>query len=335
MLILTVIFLSIFLSYSIYFYLNKAQRSRQGQFQRNFVTPPKELLRKDLDPAGVYYFAGKDENSIWLGNEKAPLELLTIAIDKGFSVIGKTLPIRASFERGQLAYVNYPFYIFINGRKRLVQSGMLTSSQPIHTDTISLSFDVAGAAADSAFWLRVSTDKGFQLGYYKLGHTLKETSALTTRGLSALSRDGILLYDERMHLSAYVYFYRNSFLLFDKEGKASKAVNTIDTVSFAQVDLGKPDMKGTRRKNTSTQSINYRADISNSYMYIYSRARTSAQADVNRDSIVIDAYAVNENRYVYSFLVLKKFNNEVIQDLRIVYPYIFLLVKTKVIILKM
>jgi len=136
-------------------------------------------------------------------------------------------------------------------------------------------------------------------------------------------------------MAAYVYYYRNSFLILNTVREHVITINTIDTMSYAQVDVGKPNSAGVRRKSTSTISFNYRADFSDSLMYIYSRARSSVQADIDRDSIVFDVYSARERNYISSFLLAKKYNNETIQDFRIVYPYIFLLLRNNLIIMKM
>lgn len=332
---LLIIFVSIFLSYSIYFYYFKTQRAQQGEFVRRFVNPPKEIMRKDLDPAGLYFFAGKNKSRIWLGSEKNPLQLLEIKIDKAFSSETRMIPINASFEKGQLTFVNFPVFIFTNGRRHAIQWGAFGSYQNFQLDTLRPSFDIASAADDSAFWLRASTDSGFQLAYKKWGDTIIETNFLTTKGRSNLSRDGMLVSDETSKMAAYVYYYRNSFLILNTVREHVITINTIDTMSYAQVDVGKPNSAGVRRKSTSTISFNYRADFSDSLMYIYSRARSSVQADIDRDSIVFDVYSARERNYISSFLLAKKYNNETIQDFRIVYPYIFLLLRNNLIIMKM
>ncbi|SHM89825.1 hypothetical protein SAMN05444266_11343 [Chitinophaga jiangningensis] len=320
-------------TYSVCFYYLEFTKKKQGAFVRLFGNKYPRLFKEISLAPGYYFFAGKDSGRIWLGNEKLPNYLLSVDTNSRSDTSGIVVPGSTvnKAEKGLLCYIQYPYFLLVNGAKRNVKFGNMEFSTLNGVDTTRLSFDIANPAGDSTFLLRVNTLEGLQLAYYTIGDTLNLTNVLTTWGVSQLSRDGILLFDEQQKISSYVYFYRNLFVVFDKHRIDS--INTLDTVSFALADVGNADSQGKRRKNTPTVSYNYRADISNGNMYILSKARTSLQSNIDRDSVVIDIYSINKKKYTSSMIISKKYGNESIQDFRVIYPYMFLLFEGKLIVL--
>ncbi|MBV7532757.1 hypothetical protein [Chitinophaga sp. sic0106] len=333
MAVIVFISLVIMSTYSVYFYYSEFTKKKQGAFVRIFSNHHPGLFKEIALAPGYYYFSGKDSGRIWLGNEKLPGYLLSVVTNGRFDTSGIVLPGSADIkaEKGQLGYIQYPYFLLVNGAKRNIKFGNVDLFTSNGVDTTRFSFDIANPAGDSTFLLRINTFDGLQLAYYTIGETLKLTNVLTTRGLSQLSRDGILLFDEQRKISSYVYFYRNLFVVFDKHKIDS--INTLDTVSFALADVGNADSEGKRRKNTPTVSYNYRADISNGNIYILSKARTSLQSNIDRDSVVIDIYSINKKKYTSSMVIPKMYGNEPIQDFRVIYPFMFLLLEGKLIVL--
>lgn len=321
-------------AYSVYFYFVEVTKQKQGSFIRHFTHKYPTVSKRISLPPGYYYFAGKDRSRIWLGNEKAPNHLFSVSRDGEIHTnsLNSVQKDNAKIERGQLAYIGYPYYIMVNGAKKQIRFGHVAYSSEMGVATTPFSFDIASPAGDSTFLLRINTADGFQLAYYTPGQSLVKTSHLTTQGLSQLSRDGMILFDEREKLSAYVYYYRNLFIVFDRYRTAS--INTIDTVSFSLANVGEADVGGKRMKNTSTIAFNYRADISNRNMYIISKARSSLQSPVDRDSVVIDMYSVTDSKYVSSFTIPKHFKGKPIQDFRVLYPYMFILTENELILMR-
>jgi len=333
--VLGLIFSIITFSYSFYFLFFNGKGKSHGNFIRVIQESKPEVIGfLDLLPKERYYFAGKDSNSLWLGNENTPFQLIKISFGSTFDTSVILLPHYKKALPGTLAYICYPYFTVINGPQKQVLRGNVNDSSEIATFVVDRNFDIGCLVGPDAIVLRLLTPDGFQLARYKHGGTLKELNALSTKGVSILSRDGVMMYDGQTQLFAYTYFYRNSIVFYDNSFSRKWEMNTIDSITFPLISLGAADKSGTRRMNVPPSTVNFRADMSNGKIVIYSKATSSKPPIVNRDMATFDVYSINEKRYISSFLIPDKYNGQKIQDFRVYYPYLFLLCKDKVVLMK-
>ncbi len=335
MIYLIIIFLFVILSYSLFFLSRVRRISIDGVFIRkyvetNWVVEDEFLLTTSLE----YYFSGKNENSMWLSNERNQLKALKLdLLNRDTIQYSLYLPKMMRLHRGISVCLHYPGYAVMDGYQRILFVGSLLWDIPDRVDSLPYFFDDAVAINDTSFIIRLTKGNEMQLALLN-GKSLKESNALNTVGNSVLSRDGILIYDKDSNLCAYIYYYRNEYILMNKDLDTIVIGKTIDSITIPNIDVGLRDNEGQRMINTAMPAINAKADLSGEKLYILSNAKSSMeQYKYRRDSAVVDVYNVKKQKYDFSFRIPRNYKSDKLVNFRVTMNKLVLLFEHRIIVL--
>ncbi|WP_297332647.1 MauE/DoxX family redox-associated membrane protein [Flavobacterium sp.] len=293
---------------------------RENNFTRRFLQHP-VLEDKIYDlKYNSYYFAGSHEGKIYLGNYTAP-NILTI-IDSSFTrTHSRTIRLdvfRQPFRSAKIK-VEYPYFFVYDGSLPVVFKGLLDTMEANKT------------AMDTYFsQLEIITPNYFA---FKTLSNLEKTNILGTVALKEVpdvslhydllekqahgifDTDGLLLRDKGDDNLIYGYFYRNEFLVMDRSLKLIRRLNTIDTVSKAQVKVRQlPD--GTYKMEAPPLQVNKNMTAYNQVLLIQSNLMGRYESrEIWDNASIVDMYATDEQRYLGSFFINDRGKNKMAQML--------------------
>lgn len=280
--------------------------------RNNFIRRMPDQVHKvnDLDlKFNSYYFAGTVNNQIYLGNVTAPLKLTSI--DTSFKtkkeinieLNKQNLPFRAIQIQVQ------PNYFFVydgtipaifrgktgNWNANLIYSNGLTFTNPVFTDSVSLSYKT-----------RKSNGQGI------LGRTIVSPKIKTITNSTLLQKqidgifdiDGNLLFDNQTNKLLYLYYYRNQFIIAQPNLKPIHHGKTIDTISKAQIQVAYNQAKNERKLSAPPLMVNKYGFAHKGLLFVQSALIGKFEdAKMWEQASVIDVYNYQNNSYIASFYV--------------------------------
>ncbi|MCX2681941.1 hypothetical protein OOZ15_18465 [Galbibacter sp. EGI 63066] len=281
-------------------------------FERKLITDRISLVDAISLNKKAYYFAGHDEDTIYLGNYKTPTELIKITLPTLHTTY---INIRLGKEGSIQPYKSYtvdvqpPYFYFMEGTIPILKRGMLNNWQPkrfMYDSTYFISAVPTGKKRMALKSISRKT-KEYALGLEQDIYPNIELryDILEKQIDGVFCTDGQMLFSEELSKLIYIYYYRNQFMVMDTEVKLLYRSNTIDTISQVQV---KPvtTQNGAVRKLASPQFlVNRNAATNNQYLYIYATgmAKNDSYDDFKKAS-TIDLYDLRkQGTYSYSFRV--------------------------------
>lgn len=281
-------------------------------FDRTLVTDKITYVDAISLTKKAYYFAGHEEDTIYLGNYKTPTELLKITLATlDTTYISIQLDQEDSIQRYRRYTVDIrpPYFYFMEGTTPILKRGMLNNWQPqrfMYDSTYFISAvpmgkkkvalkSISKKTQEYALGLQQDTDPKIELKYDILEKQID----------GVFCTDGQMLFSKELSKLIYIYYYRNQFMVMDPKIKLLYRSNTIDTISRVQI---KPvaSQGGNIRKLASPQFlVNRRAATNDQYLYVYATgmAKNDNYDNFKRGS-TIDLYDLQKNgAYSHSFRV--------------------------------
>ncbi|HVI45738.1 MAG TPA: hypothetical protein VM802_12760 [Chitinophaga sp.] len=301
-------------------WLEEVKANHLNGFERNFLYEiPIKKAEWSIDRSD-WYVAGFTGEHIYVAN----LEFLNYLID--VNIVEKEthrvmVHIGASWSKPRLGaalmVLDSSFYI-ADGSSSIVFLGGIENWEVEKTDTVRTRFDIGIPISDSKIILRLVRNKAFMLGISN-GKTLNiNDSLLTQQDEGIMSMDGLMKYDRRQGRFVYTYFYRNQFIVCDSLLTVLYRGNTIDTVQYEKIKVGKPDRNGDVRMSAPPLVVNKQVAIDNAHLYIASGIRADNEGrKANQQNAVIDAYDLSNGKYLFSFYIPNEYQ-EKLSDFRII-----------------
>jgi hypothetical protein len=304
-------------SVALLFAFSERKMHRNNAFQRRYIPQPIETLYEFTLEWDSYYIAGMDKEKIYLGNYTAPLYLDEINIMQRklekyrVSVSDTTLPYRRVRTE-----VKPPYFYLGDGTVPIVFRGNLQDKKalPYYTDTYFLHFVVADTSNLGIVGISEST------GNTTLGVIGTENGApevkfndniLRKQVDGVIDADGFLLWNERHQDFVYVYRYRNTFEVIDKQQNHLFTGRTIDTIANAILDLA--FYKETEQYKLGAKSVvvNKASATDGDYLFIESeRLGKFDDADLRETTSILDIYNIADRSYVFSFYLYHDIGKE-------------------------
>lgn len=309
------------LVFALYFVSNKINRDPNG-FIRLFkpdLLKPQRML--DLE-YNSYYIAGAGNDSFYLGNYTAPLQLLVT--DKEIRnkkyrpiYLPKPSPV---FKDQLVSYVYGNDLYLMEGRSPLVYTGHLSGL------TVRLS------RQKNPFLSAVPLSSGSSI-IRTYNHSLKRSvlakSTNDSAGLSVnpdilktqvdglFCTDGLFNYDPASSNLVYTYFYRNEFIRMDTNLHVLLKGKTIDTISNAQIRLAEVKSDSSLTMSAPPLMVNHHACIDPQYLYVHSGLKANNEAiETFKKYSVIDVYSLQTGQYQFSFY-LPNYENEKLTNFKV------------------
>ncbi len=293
---------------------------RENNFTRRFLQHP-VLEDKVYDlKFNSYYFAGSHEGKIYLGNYTAP-DILTI-IDSSFTrAHSKTIRLDVSTQlfRSAKIKVEYPYFLVYDGSLAVVFKGLLDTMEAKKT-AMDTYFSQLEAVTPNYFAFKTlsSREKTNILGTVTLNEVPEVSlhyDLLEKQVNGIFDTDGLLLRDKGNDNLIYSYFYRNEFLVMDRNLQLLRRLNTIDTVSQAQVKVRQlPD--GTYKMEAPPLQVNKNMTVYDQVLLIQSNLMGRYESrEIWDNASVVDMYATDEQQYLGSFFINDRGKNKMAQML--------------------
>ena len=277
-------------------------------FIRNFPYSPNKVHEADLK-FNSYYFAGFNDDTLYLGNTTAPLVVTTVD-----STLSKRKQNSIVLETENLPFqalkleVNQTGFYLIDGTVPVIfrgnQNEGWNAALAWQGDTY---FSQARAVDSTYIAIRCfDRDNSFTLAGIDLKNgTVSITRSLLQRQIDGrFDVDGILMSDHTRKNFAYQYYYRNQFLVADAHLKLLSRGKTIDTVHKAQIKVAYVKSRKEYKLSAPPFMVNKNACIDNGYLFVQSALRGRFEKeDMWKESSIIDVYDATANRYISSFYV--------------------------------
>ncbi|GAA3623412.1 hypothetical protein GCM10022397_06450 [Flavivirga jejuensis] len=292
------------------FTLSEKGLHRDNSFIRRFPGHP-AIKAKALDLTyNSYYIAGADAGQIYLGNFTAPLNLMILDTS-----LQKKQEIRLALDQDSLLFqfvqlrVIPPYFFLVDGITPYISRGNTTDwkahsimDKPAYFSKVT-PIDSASLAIQSVS----SRTKENVLGKISLSDTSKVTFSynLLQRQIDGLfDTDGVLQYNHQLQKLVYTYFYRNQYIVADKDLQLNFFGKTIDTISRAQIKVGTITSKNQQKLAAPALLVNKYSATYGSYLFVNSKLIGRYESiDIWKQASIIDVYNLMDNTYEFSFYV--------------------------------
>jgi hypothetical protein len=300
------------------FLMSERQVHRNNAFTRRY--PPHPIVKQyDLDIGyNSYYIAGMHQNQLYLGNSTAPWHLLQIDLKKKDTAHIKLTPKDKGMEyRSIKIHVDPPHFFVMDGLAPFVLRGRVGQwiGEPWMRDRAYFNKAIPLDSNSLVIRTRSARTQEFTLGTIKKmdSFQVKLYPSLLQKQIDGVfDVDGILLKDMQDDQTAYVYYYRNQFMVMDPLPSNPRRQRTIDTVQWAQIQIADKNRKGRIQMKAPPLKVNKSAAMNHDLMLIQSDrlGRNEDKAMLDQTSI-IDVYNHRKGTYEFSFYLYDIKNNKV------------------------
>nr|WP_139149444.1 MauE/DoxX family redox-associated membrane protein [Ulvibacter litoralis] len=290
------------------FVFSEKKMHRNNGFQRILPHHPATETNKIDIRYDSYYIAGTHEDSIYLGNGTAPLHMLTVhktQLDTTEHTI--TLPYSHTIYRDLTSkFIDGVFYM-MDGTVPVIYKGYEGTYTATHPLTIEDSFIRALPLNDTIFAVRVfdPVTGGNILGQLSIDAPTTVTlhpSLLEAQGDPFFDTDGLLLFNRQLQKIIYVYFYRNEFVVIDRDFSLDYRGRTIDTISKSQLDVRTISSKNEKKLGANPTFVHLQAATYGRYLFIVSdRVGKYESEKILEQASIIDVYDLETSYYAFSF----------------------------------
>lgn len=281
--------------------------TRQNTFIRNF----QYLIKKKYETTlsyNSYYFAGAEQNKIFLGNSVAPFQITIL--DTSLRTISEP---KISLSPNNLKLINgeiriqFPYFFFIDGSNPCVFRGKLSDwkgylkwkdstwfSHPEIIDSINILFKTKNANLERTIGtLNINT-----------GATNFSTNILTKQIDGTFDSDGTLQYDKLTNRMTYLYRYRNQYTVTDHKLKVIARGKTIDTTNRAQIEVTVIENRHERKMSKPPLIVNKGNVVYKNLLFV-NAGIMGRYEDVQmwKDASIVDVYNLDTQTYIASFFV--------------------------------
>jgi uncharacterized membrane protein YphA (DoxX/SURF4 family) len=259
-----------------------------------------------------YYFAGADQNKIYLGNYSNPLHI---------TAFGQQTKVRESikikFNEKNVPFVSVRsvvrdscFYL-MDGSVPAVFKGS-KSDWKISDNFKGLPyFTLAEPVDNSKLILRSNGRRNephvLSLFDEKQNPKIKYNRTLLKQQKEGIfDTDGTLVYSEQLHKMVYTYYYRNEFVVMDSNAELDYRGHTIDTITKAKIKVA--NLKnGTQRKFAAPPlTVNAHTAVCENLLFVNSKISGRFENEkLWEQNFIIDVYDLVKGSYILSFTVNK------------------------------
>ena len=291
---------------------------KENNFTRRFLSHPLEDEDAKIDLGfNSYYFAGFDDDHIYLGNTTAPLVLTTVDTPLKTKMELKIIPENTDYSfRNVQVKVKTPYFYLYDGDVPVIYRGKL-ADRNARIISYNEAFFSQLAVIDSVnFGIRtmLSGHERYTIGSLRLTdpaevHLNPDILQKQTDGL--FDSDGKLIEDPKSGNLIYTYFYRNQFLVMDSRMRLLRSLKTIDTISHAQVHTVVLS-DGRRKMGAPPLQVNKNMSVFGGVLFNQSNLRGKFEEKAAwKQASVIDCYRTDQQKYIGSFYISNRGKNKV------------------------
>ncbi|GGK18997.1 hypothetical protein GCM10007962_11480 [Yeosuana aromativorans] len=143
--------------------------------------------------------------------------------------------------------------------------------------------------------------------------------------------DGYLHYNPQMQKLIYTYYYRNEYIILDKDLKVEARYSTIDTTTTANIKIRETISKKQRSMATPPPVVNRRSETLGYGLFNQSKIRAENEPEKQfEQGEVIDVYNLKNGTYKYSFYI-PNIEGHFLKDFRIVHDHLLALYPDRIV----
>ncbi len=307
----------------------------RNNFVRRFPPFPAQRDQVMELQANSYYFAGKSDRKLYLGNITAPA--LITEIDTSLQIT-RSYPFQITdtlFKFLNIKLLVEPPHFFVyDGKVPCIFKGKLDQLQAVlQTKTIP-SFTKAKVVDSTTFIIRTLNQSRENLLATLDITTQKVQTAppLLEKQLDGLfDTDGILNYSSSLEKFVYLYYYRNEYIITDKHLNLIDRGHTIDTTTQAAIKIDYVKSKNERKFSAPPLMVNRLSALHHNLLFVNSTLPSRYEEKrMWKNAHVIDVYDVLSKSYLMSFYVYKV-DGAKIDDMYVTDTHLYVIFGTKLV----
>lgn len=297
----------------ILFFMSEKEMHRNNAFIRRYPHHPLNIRDTINIKYDSYYFAGIENDTIYLGNTTAPLFVLKVSLtNKDTSHVLLNVPDFKNYQyvNPRVQFRNSKYYLY-DGSVPVIFSGSFDSklknalNQKIYFDRLQI-------IDSNRFWIRsrLTQSNQLELGLLDIkNQRVTFHKKLLTRQIDGFfDVDGIMSFSNNSLL--YIYFYRNNYQIINNQGDFEIG-NTIDTLSQSNIKIAYNKKRGRRKLANQPTLVNLKGTTWEKYLFINSdRLGKYEPAEMLREASIIDVYDFKEKSYEFSFYLYDHFDKK-------------------------
>ncbi|SHG38206.1 MauE/DoxX family redox-associated membrane protein [Flavobacterium defluvii] len=280
----------------------------ENPFLRRYPPHPAEFSNAVRLKFNSYYLSGFADGRIYLGNYTTPAQIISFNSNLKDRKVHKIIfdPANTRFKVISW-YVKGNYFYLLDGSIHKIFRGDIKTWK-IDTELKDFPFFTRAIPIDSTT-LVFRTNKGKKMtntiGKFTNEQQVKVKyfeGLLQAQNEGVFDTDGVLMYSEELNKIVYLYYYRNGFVVADKNGKVENRGNTIDTIKH--VNLKVSVLKNGTEYAISSPSItvNSSSTVYKNILFVRSQVKGRLENDqLWEKSFIIDVYDFRKNIYLYSF----------------------------------
>jgi len=283
----------------------------ENPFIRRFIKGSAiKIAETDLN-SNSQYFAGTDGNSIYLGDNLAPLHI---------TAYDTTLQTRQHYkihlEREDFPFSSVqvriipPYFYLLDGTVPVIYKGNMANWKGkllMHDNNHYFSKAEIIDPDRIVFRAQELKSRNNILGTFTFSDTLKvkyAPSLLQKQIDGFFDTDGMMQYDSQLQKIIYVYYYRNQFIVADKNLQLVYRGNTIDTTAHANIKVVHIKETGQRKMASLSTTVNQLAAVSGNLLFVNSRLIGRYESKkMWKEASIIDIYDIYKKTYLSSIYI--------------------------------
>ncbi len=286
------------------FFIKYEDENKYSSFDRKFLDTPRQTGSLDLE-VNSYYFAGSNQDTIYLGNITAPR--LIASVDTALQVAAPhKIEVQSDYLGSTSVSIFNSDFFLIEGVTATTYSGKTGQWKGSLIKTNAANINKAVPFTPRNFFSRVLDNATRE---YELERLTFNQPPVKNYDLLQKQVDGLFCVDGMMHalpernMLIYVYYYRNQYVIMDTLLGLKYRGQSIDSVSHAKLEV-----KDVGERYHTVASIplivNKLSCTDDRLLFIVSGIRARNQTKENFAAVTtIDIYDLIERRYRGSFTV--------------------------------
>lgn len=257
-----------------------------------------------------YYLAGATTEKVYLAHPEAPLQVFeydanlknqkahTITLER------ENYPFKAL----QLKVV-YPYFYIYDKTVPIIYSGLVADWKAKIINDKEFGFNEIVFINQKQLIIRTQKPKTFDnvLAFVSLEDSLEvkfNTDLLQKQTDGIFDTDGTLQYSHELDKMVYTYYYRNQYLITDRQLQLENRGTTIDTITKAKLKIVKVEKSNTTKLAAPPFMVNKLTTVTHNLVFVNSMLRGRFESvNVWRNATVVDVYDLTNQHYLLSFYV--------------------------------
>lgn len=286
---------------------------KENPFIRRFTPGSSKKIAETKLHNNTLYIAGTDQNSIYIGDQRAPLHIFkydsTLKVKKHYKIELENAGY--SFRSVQVR-ISPPYFFVMDGTVPIIYRGKISDWKAEILMKDSGYYFSKAVVIDSlkiAFRTQLEKSRENALGVFNFKNSLKSNlhqDLLQKQIDGFFDTDGMMNYDSETKSFVYLYYYRNQFIVTDNNLKLRYRGNTIDTTKTANLKPVFIKDKGQRKLSSPDNIVNKLSTIRDNFLFVNSSLRGRFEPKEMWDTAtIVDVYDTDLNSYLSSIYIYK------------------------------